>query len=135
MDELSKKLQELANELMPEIRTTLEVEAENFFKSSFDKEGFEDKAVTKWKPVKDKKKKGKILTKTRTLADTLTVKASGNTLVVSSPTDYAKIHNEGGKAGKDGSATIPKRQFIGESEKLNSIFEKEITQIIESKLD
>lgn len=47
---------------------------------------------------------------------------------------YAQVHNDGLKAGRPPGFTMPKRQFIGPSEKLEqkiqAKFEKEITKLI-----
>jgi len=133
MDDLIKNLKEAAQSAYREIMVTAEVEAENHFKESFDNEGFTNKNLEKWQPVK-RKKGGKILTGTGTLADTLDVKGSNGVLKVTSPTAYAQVHNEGGNAGRNGSAKIPKRQFIGPSEKLNETFGKETERIINKHL-
>jgi phage gpG-like protein len=101
-----------------DIVATAEVETENFIQDNFDKEGFVNKSLSKWEPVK-RKDGGKILTGTRQLADTLEVTATGSTIKITSPKAYAEIHNKGGKAGRNGSANIPQRKFIGESKTLN----------------
>jgi phage gpG-like protein len=134
MNDLIKDLNILKANLHKDIMRVARVESEKFFKRSFDNEGFTDKNLNKWQAVKDINKKGKILTKTRALADTLKATVSGDTILINSPTKYAKIHNEGGQAGRGGSATIPKRQFIGKSAKLEGIIDRQIERLINKRL-
>lgn len=44
---------------------------------------------------------------------------------------YAQIHNEGGKAGRGGSATIPKRQYMGQTRELTEIQLKRIVSYVD----
>ena len=134
MNDLSKKLNKLNNNLHRNIMLTVSVEAEKFYRRSFDNEGFTDRSREKWKAV-HRKSGGKILTQSGRLADTLRASISGSEVKISSPLPYARVHNEGGKAGRNGSVTIPKRQFVGESAQLNEIIDKEITALIERELN
>ena len=105
-----------------------------FYKESFRKGGFTDKQLDKWEPranisyVKNKKGIVKIrpvkdyvgralLIKTGTLRRSLRKSVSGNTITIEALdglAPYAKYHNEGIKG------RLPKRQFIAESESLNT---------------
>jgi phage gpG-like protein len=44
---------------------------------------------------------------------------------------YADVHNDGLKSGRGSGFTMPKREFIGDSEKLNTLLEAEITREID----
>lgn len=133
MDDLTNRLNKLSENLMRNIMLTARVEAEKFYRKSFDDEGFTDRSKKKWQAVK-RKSGGKILTKSGRLADTLRAQISGTEIRIISPLPYAKIHNEGGQAGVNGSATIPKRQFVGESEALEKIIGTEIEKLIKKVL-
>lgn len=110
-------------------------EAKNFFVNSFRKQGFEDRSVVKWKPRKkqDKKRAGRaILVDSGDLRRSIIrepVNKSQLQVKISTDLPYAKIHNEGGMMKNGGK--MPKRQFIGDSYKLNELCKK----IIISQLD
>ena len=112
--------------------------AKVFFVDSFRKQGFDDKNVQKWKPRKRttyKTKGGKtvddttraILVKTGDLRRSIIRNPANRaalSIKISTDLVYAKVHNEG--IGK-----MPKRQFIGNSYKLNENCKK----IVISQLD
>lgn len=116
-------------------------EAVDHFKESFDNEGFTNERQGKWKEVKrreNSRNEGrasgnrKILTgETKELAESIQYDTQGNNVIISSDKVYAEIHNKGGRAGRGHKSVIPKRQFIGPSEKLN----QKITTKITTKLD
>jgi len=133
MEDLIKALNEAGRKAHDDIVRTCAVGAKNHFKESFDNEGFKDKAVSKWKSVKRKDGK-KILTQSGDLRNSIKVTPQGNVLNVTSDLPYAKIHNEGGTAGRGGRTTIDKRQFIGESDSLNDTFDKEASKILNAHL-
>ena len=54
-------------------------------------------------------------------------KISGKSISIFTDVPYAKIHNEGGRAGRNHSARIPRRQFMGVSQMLNKEIEHMIT--------
>jgi len=130
MGKLSDQLKKANQTAYDEIIAMVEVETDNFIQENFNEEGFDG---SKWASVKSKKS-SKILTKTGELADTLEFEVIDGKVRVTSPTPYAKVHNEGGKAGIGGRSTITKRQFIGESETLKATFDKEITEILNKTL-
>jgi hypothetical protein len=105
-------------------------EAKNFFVNSWRLQGFEDKSVQKWTPRKkqDKKRAGRaILVDSGDLRRSIIrepVNKSQLSVKISTDLPYAKVHNEG--IGK-----MPKRQFMGDSYKLNELCKK----IIISQLD
>jgi phage gpG-like protein len=139
MDDLSRYFDRLAGELGDAIETDIPdivgVEAVNHYKEGFQNEGFTDKSLDRWKEVKRRMGQGKgadatrkILTgRTGLLAESIEyttepgrVVVSANPLNVGAGTNYASVHNFGvTDAGRARNTTIPKRQFVGESEVLN----------------
>ncbi len=145
MKDLERKLKEIQAYLKKDVKKVIGIEALNFYKKSFRDEGFTDNSLTKWKEVKRRenpKTKGaaksrKILTgDTKQLSDSLDYKATSDGVEITSNSKYFEIHNAGGKAGRNGSAEIPKRQIVGKSEvlnkKLENEIEKDITKILNS---
>lgn len=117
-------------------------EGTNFFIGNFDKEGFEDTSVSKWKTPKRKivgtpeykypKKKGlgrrtrKILIGTGKLRRAVNNSVREKTFSrvvwrIGSEVPYSARHN----SGLNG---MPKREFMGESRTLNKRFKKKIIQ-------
>jgi len=75
--------------------------------------------------------KRRILTgDTGNLRRSIRYKVTDNKLIIYSDVVYAKIHNEGGMAGRGLKTKIPKRQFIGPHPQLD----KKIKSIIENEL-
>lgn len=119
------------------------VEAVNFFKESFQNEGFTDETLEPWEEVKrriDPKRPNhaeasrKILTgETGDLGRSIEytqepgqVTIIADTTGVGSDKDYAAAHNEGTTtAGRNRNVTIPKRQFIGPSKTLDKKIKEE----------
>lgn len=105
-------------------------EAKNFFVNSFRLQGFEDVNVQKWKPRKKQTKRNigrAILVDSGDLRRSIIrqpVNKANLSVKISTDLVYAKVHNEG--IGK-----MPKRQFIGNSYKLNENCKK----IVVSQLD
>lgn len=115
------------------------VNSKKHFEKNFDEQGFDGQ---KWKPVnrfqtgRGKAAKtnpilqGKGAGKLRKL---VIVSTDINNIQISTrpSTDvYAKVHNEGLKAGRGKGFTMPKRQFIGNSEKLNKSNIAIITKVV-----
>lgn len=77
-----------------------------------------------------------ILKNSSDLKNSITYTANNNGVKIYSDKEYAKIHNEGGtiKVFGKGNAVLPKRQFIGHSDKLNekikTRIEKDLGDII-----
>lgn len=117
------------------LKTKIAIESRAFFDDSFRKQGFEDINLQRWqarKPTKRQRFRNPargILILTGDLRRSLKAKISNNNIYLESIVPYAKIHNEG-KTMKNGQK-MPKRQFIGKSEKLN----KKITQLIQQELN
>lgn len=126
----------------------------NHFEESFTNQGFTDSSLKKWDkrqiPAKKFKKAGGELksyakwqaknkgrailvghrsdTKGGHLKDSLTARIEGNKIIFSSDKAYAQIHNEGGKSGRGSGFTMKKRQFLGNSKKLNDNIIDKITR-------
>ncbi|MCL2246187.1 MAG: phage virion morphogenesis protein [Lentimicrobiaceae bacterium] len=131
------------------------VEAVNFFTESFDNQGFTDNAFEPWKEVKrrenernyrtitrgrnagerraiNRDSKDKILDRTGNLKKSLEYDAEPGQVTVISDTEYSSAHNEGTTtAGRNHNVTIPKRQFMGESE----TFDDKVVEIMEEGAD
>lgn len=136
----------------------VETEALNHFQNSFVYQGFTDKALAKWPGRKIPKRNGKPITgktlekwKSKNDGRALLISHAGDTrgthmansivgeqspgkvtIVVDKP--YARVHNDGLRAGRPPGFTMPQRRFIGPSEKLEekiqAKFEKEIEKLI-----
>ena len=137
----------------------VETEALNHFQNSFVYQGFTNKSLVKWPDRKiPRRKNGKQITsktlekwkaknqdrallishasdtKGTHMANSITSElAPGKvTIVVDKP--YAQVHNDGLRAGRPPGFTMPQRQFIGPSEKLEqkiqAKFDKEIDRLI-----
>lgn len=104
-------------------------EAKNHFVKSFRDGGFTDNTLVKWKPRKSKSKRDTgraILVKTGDLRRSVKIKGinkSSLNIIIGSDLPYAKVHN-------DGLSPMPKRKFIGNSNKLN----KKIIVIIDKRI-
>lgn len=122
-----------------QVKTTLPKiianDAQRFFLSSWDKQGFTDVVTTPWAPRKKetKKTKGKsILVGTGRLRRAVSQSAKIVTFEkikfeVNLP--YAAIHNYGGNLGNGGK--MPKREFMGDSKTLRDLLEKKINLVVE----
>ena len=118
--------------------------AKNFFVENFRKQGFDDKTVQRWKPRKRttyRTKSGRIvndttraiLVKTGDLRRSIIRVPNRAAMSVKIQTDliYAKVHNEGLRAGRGKGFIMPKRQFIGDSYNLN----EKVKAVIVKRLD
>lgn len=148
IEKLTEAIQNAITRDLPEI---LGNKAASMFRQNFQNEGFFGKS---WKEVKRrihrtrtiKLKSGKrktlyippakgadgrrkILTgKTGNLGRSIRYKVGKGQAIVYSDVVYAKIHNEGGKAGRNHKVTIPKRPFLANSPKLEAELKKLITK-------
>ena len=111
--------------------------AKQHFQGNFTRQGFDD---TKWVESKRRtsgkgrdKTRATLSGKTGMLKKSIHVdKATWNKIVIA--TDrlaYAKIHNEGGRAGRGLKSVIPKRQYMGDSPVLMARINKLITNTID----
>jgi len=118
--------------------------AKNFFVENFRKQGFDDKTVQRWKPRKRttyRTKSGRIvndttraiLVKEGDLRRSIIRVPNRAAMSVKIQTDliYAKVHNEGLRAGRGKGFIMPKRQFIGDSYNLN----EKVKAVIVKRLD
>ena len=152
IQKLMAESKEFANWFNGQLPTIVGVEAVNFYKESFQKEGFTDEALEKWPEVKRRSNPKRtdraaasrpILTgETADLGRSIeyyampgetTIKA--DTMGAGSDKDYAAAHNEGTTtAGRGNKTTIPKRQFMGKSRTLNKKIEKITADMIKQIL-
>lgn len=104
-------------------------EAVNFFKANFDKEGFLDRSVQKWKrSERATRDSGRTLTDTSDLKNSIApIKTSWRRSVLVAKEDYGIFHNEG--IGKQ-----PKRKFMGNSmiltKKMERIIRRNFKKVI-----
>lgn len=123
--------------------TVMGTEALNHFTKSFRNQGFEDATIERWQPRKNEISGGiarvrkrdagsrAILVKSGALRRSLFKYRSGvYQMTIKSPLPYAKVHNDGLKAGRNG-FKMPKRQFVGNSSKLIA----KISKIIDRKIN
>lgn len=136
----------------------IETEALNHFNDSFTYQGFTDKSLVKWPKRKAPKRKGKPITgkslerwkekdqgrailvshandtKGTHLKDSITGEIIPGKVTITVDKPYAQVHNDGLQAGRPPGFTMPQRQFIGPSEKLeekiHAKFDKEIDKLI-----
>ncbi len=156
---IEKQIRSLKNLFNNQAPRIVGIEAKNFFKDNFNKQGFDDLGVEPWKERKTKDKNNKrdraILVKSARLKKSIQYKliGKGRVYVYSADVPYAKIHNEGGtiqgtfnvrthtrtRRGKRTevkshkrtvNTKIPKRQFMGNSKTLNLKIEKELKRRI-----
>lgn len=89
-------------------------------------ENEEDPQGKKWEPsgraweqgLKSRRgRKGKTLQDTGRLRSSIDYAVTQDSVLVGSNVEYARIHQEGGKAGRDRKTTIPARPYLGISKK------------------
>lgn len=136
---ISNQAQDFINNDSPVIMGNIAV---GFFKEAFQDEGFTDNAFQKWDEVKRRLNpnvKGAKATRSILTGDTGNLgrsikqkNAANGQVTIYSDVTYAAAHNEGtNSAGRNRNVTIPKRQFIGDSQKLN----QQVTDELRRKLD
>lgn len=94
-----------------------------FFKSNFERQGFQDETLSKWTKRK-KNYKHPILLKSGALRRSIQLKlATWNLIRVESDLPYSAIHNYGlkGMAWGKHPFKMPQRKFMGNSKMLNKI--------------
>lgn len=137
---MNVSLQALDNLIKHDLPVIVGTEAKNHFREGFDKEGFTDKSLVKWKPRKERRRKdGSMSAKERTrvgrkiltgeTGELSKIESEPGTATVKVYTEasYAKFHN-------DGTDKLPQRQFMGESQELNQKIEKVILEEVEKLL-
>ena len=146
MQNLIEKLKKINNYLNNGVFETVGNEAVSHYKKSFRDEGFTNQNLKKWKEVKRRMNPRNpkaasatlpILTKSGELGDSIKwARGSGRKVVIRSDKVYAKVHNEGGRAGRGKGFQMPKRQYIVKSaeltKKINDKVGKQINTIAHS---
>ncbi|MDR1155813.1 MAG: phage virion morphogenesis protein [Bacteroidales bacterium] len=144
MDNLIKKLQALQKFLTDGVYDVVCVEAENFYRKTFDMEGFTDRGFRKWdnvqrklRPARTKSEKtlaGRpILTESGDLKKSVHAEKKPPYVIIHADREYAQVHNEGGMSGRTGRQFVMKqRQFIGKSAALNERITSGITRRIKN---
>lgn len=140
-----RKLQQQAQKAMEAALTDMLITAQNHFTENFRKQGFDDRIVEKWQPRKrqfyrtkggrrvDDSTRGILIGKgTGTLRRSLrrlkTSRYSGIIYVTGNATEYAKVHNDGLRAGRGIGFKMPKRQFVGHSYNMFQKIDRKVRQ-------
>lgn len=140
-----RKLQQQAQKAMEAALTDMLITAQNHFTDNFRKQGFDDRIVEKWQPRKrqfyrtkggrrvDDSTRGILIGKgTGTLRRSLrrlkTSRYSGIIYVTGNATKYAKVHNDGLRAGRGRGFKMPKRQFVGDSYNMFQKIDRKVRQ-------
>lgn len=136
---IQKKGPQLRQLMMRTLPVKVGTIAQQHFRDSFRQSGFVDTSLAKWKRSKrqdnpkDKDRMYKTLLSRRNhLYNSIRKRTQPFTAIIFTDVIYAKVHNEGGPAGRRGHRFImPKRQFIGESGKLNRMISSKIEQEVQ----
>ena len=140
-----RKLQQQAQKAMEAALTDMLITAQNHFTENFRKQGFDDRIVEKWQPRKrqfyrtkggrrvDDSTRGILIGKgTGTLRRSLrrlkTSRYSGIIYVTGNANKYAKVHNDGLRAGRGRGFIMPKRQFVGDSYNMFQKIDRKVRQ-------
>jgi phage virion morphogenesis protein len=127
-----RKITRLTEFVKNDLKNIVGVEAVRDSKANFREGGFDGK---KWTPRKNKNRKGKrdtkVLTDTGDLGDSINYNADFNNVEIGTNLTWAKVHNEGGHAGRGKGFTMSKRQFLGVTPRM----EKKITDKILKELN
>lgn len=129
------------NELKRALERTIPVkvgrEAKNHFQDNFLKGGFVDKGLHPWPRSKRegtaKGAKGSyktLLSGRNHLFSSISYRAEPGRVTLTNDVPYARVHNDGLRAGRGKGFTMPRRQFMGESHELT----QKITKLIESEI-
>jgi len=120
----NKDFKQVLNETLNDIKVNLTEE----FDKNFERKAFFDQ---KWQPRKSKKAKGSLLIVSSRLRRGTKAQVINNSVVFTNDTPYAAVHNEGLRAGRGRGFTMPKREFIGDSPKVQEICK----EIIENNIN
>jgi len=130
LKEIGIEIQDLTDNEAPVIAGKT---AADFFTENFQRQGFLGQALAAWRDVgrrthPRKTQKGQtaagrqiLFGETRNLSRSIDYDAGKGKVIVYSDVKYAPFHNEG-------TDKLPKRQFIGDSEKLNELVVSEINR-------
>lgn len=131
---------------VPQMVSDMGAIALNHYTMSFTNQGFTDTSLVKWQPRKRasyRTRSGKIVNDntrgiligkgTANLRKLRKVQSGRYTIFIKSnpATDkYAKVHNEGLRAGRGGGFTMTKREFVGFSKSMNDKIVRMINRTI-----
>lgn len=138
----------IRNRMATTIPQNMRIMALEHFDNSFRNQGFTDSGFQPWKPRKQEKRvvflgrrqrasrknaaaNRAILIRSGRLRRSIRARLSGKSIIFTSDVEYAKIHNEGGQAGRRLASKIPRRRFAGRSVML----EAEIKRMISRELN
>ena len=135
--QMQQNSREMANFMLNDLPVIVGKTARDYYTKNFQNEAWERQ---KWQEVQRRqshtrayrysssaRRSRKILTgSTGNLGRSIQYKPARGSVEVFSDVEYAAVHNFGLRAGRGSGFTMPKRQFIGESEELNDIIKEEI---------
>ena len=141
----NRLLQQREKELKRALERTIPVKvgrkAKNHFQDNFLKGGFVDNGLHPWQRSKrqgtSKGAKGSyktLLSGRNHLYSSINYRAEPYRVTLTNDVPYARVHNEGLRAGRGKGFTMPRRQFMGESreltQKIRETIENEIGRIL-----
>jgi phage gpG-like protein len=130
-----KNLPKIKKEIIADV---VAVETKNFTRKNFREGGFTDTSFTPWKKREIDDAVGEsraLLVKSSTMkghAARPVTQAKG--VEFGFPLKYEKVHNYGLQAGRGKGFTMPKREYIGESDYLNKAIEKKARKVLDKYL-
>lgn len=157
-DDMKRQARSIANSIKKDLPRIVGVEGNNFFEDSWRRQGWKDRSVEPWKPRKAPPKltkTGKISKaylnwkrknnrpilyshagdrKGTHLKDSIRVIKGIGRVTFATDKPYAKVHNEGGRAGRGKGFRMPKRQFMGRSRALDRRIGIQVNKLLSSKL-
>ena len=133
----NRLLQQREKELKRALERTIPVkvgrEAKNHFQENFLKGGFVDNGLHPWPRSKrqgtSKGAKGSyktLLSGRNHLYSSISYRAEPYRVTLTNDVPYARVHNEGLRAGRGKGFTMPRRQFMGESPELHRVLREKI---------
>lgn len=139
---IKSKSPELKHLMMRTLPVMVATIAQKHFRDNFRKSGFVDTDLVRWKRSKrqdnpmDKDRNYKTLLSRRNhLFNSISKRTQPFTAIIFTDVVYAKVHNEGGTAGRPGHRFVmPKRQFIGHSRSLDRLVSSKIEQQVHALL-
>lgn len=140
-EEFERKIKENAGQIKHAIDRTIPVKAgraaKDHFQENFKKSGFVNNGLHPWTrskrigTAKDSAGSyGTLLSGRNHLYSSINYKPERGKVTISNEVPYARVHNEGLRAGRGRGFKMPKRQFIGESRELT----KKVEEIIETEI-
>lgn len=140
-EEFERKIKENARQIKRAIDRTIPVKAgraaKDHFQENFKKSGFVNNGLHPWTrskrigTAKDSAGSyGTLLSGQNHLYSSINYKPERGKVTISNEVPYARVHNEGLRAGRGRGFKMPKRQFIGESRELT----KKVEEIIETEI-